>query len=278
MKVRGLEFVGKWTPPETREAVEILRPLPSSWLEQNPHIKSIIRRSVLRNAPPEAPGHSKYEPAFAAIVVFDKGVYHDGQIDPEQFRRSIYHELGHAILRNQPSLLEQWADATRGDGFVDEYAKTSPEEDFCDTFSEFFIHNGETRKVAPKKADFMRELLDRAQREKVAMHFINGFGDELIKTARPSIGRLARMFGRSGAAPMRTPGKMSVGKGLALAGATGLVGAEAGRRKGKKRGYSEGTGDVMQVAERARMIGRREGVLAYHRALMEHRRKAAEGK
>jgi hypothetical protein len=255
--------------------------MPSAWVEQNPHIKSIIRRSVLRNAPPEAPGHSKYEPAFAAIVVFDKGVYHDGQIDPEQFRRTVYHELGHAILRDNPDLIKRWGAQTRGDGYVDEYAKTSPEEDFCDTFSEFFIHRGKTHKVVPIKARFMQDLLNGAQGEKVAMHFINGFGDELIKMAKPGAGRLARMLRRGAksgarrAASGRVPGKMSVGKGLALAGGAGIVGAEAGRRKGRKKGYQKGTGDVMNVAQKARMIGRREGVLAYHRALMQHRRGAA---
>lgn len=107
------------------------------------------------------------------------------------------------------------------------------------------------------------------------MHFIHGFGNELIKTARPGIGRLARMMSRGAAKSARTPGKMSVGKGLALAGGTGLVGAEAGRRKGKKKGYAQGSSDVMGVAQRARLLGRREGVLAYHRALMQHRRKAS---
>jgi len=277
MRIRGVELEGKWSPQEARHLLAMLKPLPSAWLEQNPHIKSIIRRPVLINAPPEAPGHSKYEPKLGAIVVFDKGVYHDGKIDPEQFRRSVYHELAHAILKHDPSLVLEWSESTKGDGFVDDYAKTSPEEDFCDTFSEFFIHNEKTKEVVPRKAQFMQDLLDRAQREKVAMNFISGFGDELVKMARPSMGRLAQMVGRR-AAQGRTPGKMSVGKGLLVAGATGAAGAEVGRRRGRKSGYESGSKDVMDVAQQARMIGRREGVLAYHRALMQHRRQAASGK
>lgn len=282
MKIRGIELQGKWSPPEARWLAKMLEPMPPAWLEQNPCIKCIVRRSVLRDAPAKAPGHSKYEPELAAIVVFDKGVYHDGKIDPEQFRRSVYHELGHAILRNQPKTIGRWVSDTNGDGFVDEYAKTSPEEDFCDTFSEFFIHNGKTREVVPRKARFMQDLLNSAQREKVAMNFINGFGDELIKMARPSVAslarRMARRSSRGAARGTRVPGKMSVGKGLALTGAAGVVGSEAGRRKGKKKGYAEGSKDVMGVAQKARMLGRREGVLAYHRALMQHRRRAASGK
>jgi hypothetical protein len=270
MKIRGVELLGNWSPLEKRWLVKMLEPLPQAWLEQNPNIKSIVRRDVLKNAPPEAPGHSKYEPAIAAIVVFDKGVYHDGKIDTEQFRRSVYHELAHTILRNDPSIISRWGRKTNGDGFVDEYAKTSPDEDFCDTFSEFFIHKEKTREVVPRKARFMQNLLDSAQREKVAMNFISGFGDELIKMARPSVASLARRMSRG--ASKRTPGKMSVGKGMALAGGAGLAGAEAGRRKGKKKGYAEGSKDVMGVAGKARMLGRREGVLAYHRALMKHRK------
>ena len=269
MKVRGLDLMGKWSPDEVRHIHRILRPMPEEWLEGNPNCQSIIRRSVLKGAPPEAPGHSKYEPTLGAIVVFDKGVYHGEEIDPEQFKRSVCHELGHTIIRSKPGLLKRWAARTRGDGFVDEYAKTSPEEDFCDTFSEFFIHNGKTHKVVPKKAAFIKMLLDSSGREKTAMHFLNGFSDEMTKIARGGIGRLAKGLSR-GSSP-RTPGKMSVGKGMALAGGTGLVGAEAGRRKGKSKGYESGTSDVMSVAQKARMMGRREGVLAYHRALMQHR-------
>jgi len=86
---------------------------------------------------------------------------------------------------------------------------------------------------------------------------------------------LARLMGNRGAtSAARVPGKMSVGKGLALAGGAGIVGSEAGRRKGKKSGYESGTSDVMGVAQKARMLGRREGVLAYHQALMQRRQGA----
>lgn len=279
MKIRGLELAGKWTPEEVRELGKILSSMPQAWIEQNARLKSIIRRPVLLNAPPEAPGHSKYEPSTAAIVVFNKGVYHDGQIDHEQFRRSIYHEIAHTVLKGAPSLLDQWSEKTRDDGFVDSYAKTSPEEDFCDTFSEFFIQGKKTRKVVPLKAKFMQNVLDHAQQEKVAMHFIDGFQDELVKTARPSVSKLLQALKRGvNSGGMSSGMKSTAVKGLAAGGAGSAVGVAVGRRKGRKKGYEEGTGDVMSVAQRARVIGRREGVLAYHRALMQHRRKAAKSK
>jgi len=266
MKIRSLELKGKWSPQEISHLRQILEPLPDAWIESNPSIKSIIRRDVLRDAPPEAPGHSKYEPDIAAIVVFDKGVYHDGKLDPEQFKRSVCHELGHAILTSKPDIIKRWSAQTRGDGFVDEYAKTNPEEDFCDTFSEFFIHNKKTNQVTPKKAEFIQLLLDDSGREKIAMHFLNGFTDEMTKIARGGMGMLARRAASGG----MSAGKMKALKGAALAGAGGTAGAVAGGRSGKKSGYSEGTSDVMGVAQRARLIGRREGVMAYHQALMKH--------
>jgi len=165
MLLRGIELAGKWTADELKELEQILRPLPRAWVELNLHFKRLERRPVLEDAPPGAPGHSKYEPETATIVVFDKGVYYGRQIDPEQFRRSVYHELAHAIVRGTPDLLARWTKATSGDGFVDEYAKTSPEEDFCDTFSETIIHGDRTAKAVPHKAAFVRELFTRASFE-----------------------------------------------------------------------------------------------------------------
>ena len=71
MKIRGLSLKGNWTPSEISHLRQILGAVPRDWIEDNSCLKSIIRRDVLRNAPPEAPGHSKYEPSIAAIVVFD---------------------------------------------------------------------------------------------------------------------------------------------------------------------------------------------------------------
>jgi hypothetical protein len=276
MNVRGIDLLGRWKPAEVSQLRKTLAPMPEAWIEGNANLKSIIRRSVLTDAPPDAPGHSKYEPVIAAIVVFDKGVYHGGEIDPEQFKRSVYHELAHTIIRSKPGLLKGWSAKTRGDGFVDEYAKTNPEEDFCDTFSEFFIHHKKTHDVVPKKANFIKVLLDGSGREKVAMHFLNGFTDELTKTAG-SMSALAKMMKRTSGAGGGSSSRKAALKGLALAGGAGTVGAVAGSRGGKKKGYDEGTSDVMGVAQKARQLGRREGVLAYHQALMKSRRGAKQG-
>lgn len=162
MEIRGILLQGEWTKDEVAEAKKILAPLPAAYVEKNSHFRVLERQRVLVDAPPEAPGHSKYNPPSGTIVVYDKGVYHGSRIDPEQFRRSVYHELAHAIVRQDPDLLERWKASTRGDGFVDDYAKTSPEEDWADTFSEVLIFGDRVRRVVPLKYAFVRRELARA--------------------------------------------------------------------------------------------------------------------
>lgn len=263
-EVRGISLVGSWKPEEVAALPSILSPFPSKWLERNPFVSKLVRGKVLTDAPPGAPGHSKYDPNNRSIVVFDKGVYHDGSIDPEQFRRSIYHELAHSILRIYPGLLAKWTPATSGDGHVDEYAKTSPEEDFADTFSEFFIQNKKTRSVVPKKAKFLQELLARSKdgEEKIAMFNISSFTDELVKlSAAPSATALKAILAKV----IKHPGT----KGLGLVGAGAAGGGVIGHGKGEEGGLAQGRKDVRRVAVQARGIGRREGVMMYHQALQK---------
>jgi hypothetical protein len=274
VKLRGIDLVGNWRPAELAELTRFLAPLPAAWLEQNPQLRILAREPVLRGAPPSAPGHSKYEPSVGAIVVYDKGVYDGERIDPKQFRRSVFHELAHTLVRQTPRLLAAWTASTMGAGFVDDYARSHPEEDFADTFSEFLIDPRATHDAVPPKAEFIRCMLDESGKpqEKVAMNFMRGFKDELIKTAKPGAGRLASLmrFGRK-AAPHAGGGssRMGLAKGLALGGGAAIGAGVLGERKGEKKGYNEGTSDVMQVAQQARQIGRREGVMAYHQALQE---------
>lgn len=272
---RGIKLRGRWKWDEIEELKKILAPLPEATLEGNPHLHSIERQPVLTNAPASAPGHSKYEPLLGSIVVFDKGVYHGSRIDPEQFRRSVYHELAHSLLRGNPALVREWGERTRGDDFIDDYAKTSPDEDFCDTFSEFLIDEKRTADAVPRKAEFVRTLLSHFrsdQEEKVAMSFMRGFANELVKTAGPSMGRVARMFRRGEHAAEGAKG-MTLGKGLLIGGGAaagaGAIGEVLGKKRGAKEGYGAGTQDMMEVAEQSRNLGRREGILAYHDALQK---------
>ena len=162
MNVRGIELEGSWSGPEVTELKKMFELLPKHFVEENAHFKVLDRQPVLLDAPPTAPGHSKYEPSRGAIVVYDKGVYDGARIDHEQFRRSVYHELAHSLVQGNDAILPEWEASTKGDGFVDEYAKTSPEEDFADTFSECLIHGEQARRVVPRKAGFIRKMITKS--------------------------------------------------------------------------------------------------------------------
>lgn len=100
------------------------------------------------------------------------------------------------------------------------------------------------------------------------MYFFRGFKDELLKTAAPGVGRIAKMIGRG---EHKAEGGMHLGKKLLMGGAAAGVGAAGGaalgERHGKKKGYDEGTADVADVAERAREYGQEEGAEAFQQAL-----------
>lgn len=269
-ELRGIALRGQWKPTELAALKKILSPIPAAWLERNPHLRVLERQSVLTDAPPDAPGHSKYEPSLGSIVVYDKGVYHGGEIDHEQFRRSVYHELAHTILKCYPGLLKRWSSQTKGDAFVDDYAKTAPDEDFADTFSEFFIFPGKIRGVVPKKTAFMRELLAEAggHREKVAMSFLSAFADELTKTAAgPSGALLSKVIKAVG-----SPTGMRIGKGAVIGGGGAAAGLAVGTKSGRRKGHEAGTRHMDAGMRQAYTIGVRRGAMAMRQAIVQQMR------
>jgi len=266
MNVRGIDLRGHWTPDELAAVRRTLDPIPAPWLEKNPNILSIIRQDALQGAPPSAPGHSKYDPARRAIVVFDKGVYHAGsrRIDEEQFKRSVLHELAHTLLLRFPEWTKHWGSETKNDGFVDEYAKTNLHEDFADTFSEFFIQPGKTERKAPQKYAFINDRLMQARRDKVAMVNLNSFSDEVFeKVAR--FGLPSGLLGKAGKMP----------RGMKLLGLGGVgAGTYAhGQSKGRKRGMAEGTQATNMVAQRAYKVGVMRGAVAMRSHILERMNK-----
>lgn len=118
------------------------------------------------------------------------------------------------------------------------------------------------------------------------MSFLRGFSEELIKTAKPG-GRMAGLMramrlGRSTRRAAEATKGLSLGRAALLAGGAGAAAATGGevygKKKGKEKGYTEGTSDVEEVAMRARSLGRQEGVMAYHEALQARLRAAQGGK
>lgn len=252
--LRGISLDGPWAPREVEALDKALAELPRAWVEANPFLRGFVRRDVLREAPANAPGHSMYDGRARAIVFFDKGV-----TDPTRLRRSLYHELGHSLLRFDPTLLARWARATAGDGYVDAYARTGPDEDLCDTLSEYLISPDATKRVAPKKAQFVAQLLEhaRVEEEKTAMAFIEAFVNELTKTAGPQ------------SALRRLGGKVPALAGMAAMGAGGAaVGRALGKRTGEREGLQEGTALTGDVAQRAFREGVQRGASAMRDAML----------
>lgn len=254
MRVRDIELVGAWSQPELDLINRAFARLPAPWLEHNQCFTTLARQPKLDGAPSTAPGHSQYIPAMRKIVLYDKGVYDNGRVKAELLYRSLFHELGHTIIACRPAMLQAWQAQTAEDDFVDEYAKTNAAEDFCDTFSEFFIFPTKTKRLVPRKWYFINDLLQQANStEKIAMSFIPSFANELTKVAVSPGARRGLMN------MLRSAAGSKVGKGAAIAGLGILGGGSLGVAKGRNTGYEMGTSDVANVAQKALAIGRQQG-------------------
>lgn len=251
------------TPPELRLFRLIVKPV-DRFMD---HVRYVRREKV---APPEAkaqgaPGNAKWDPKTRSIVLYDKGVYHDGKLDPVQFGRSIYHELAHAILHAAPGLLARWTRATAGDGYVDEYAKTSPEEDFADSFSESLLFPREVQKRALRKFVFVIDLLNEVPREKVAMnHMLIGFAEELTKVGFKIPSGLGRILPK-------------IGLGLAGAGAVGVGAEQLGEHKGEKEGFNEGVHEMQGGMRQAYVAGVQRGAMSMRDAILQQMKTRGAG-
>lgn len=170
---------GDWTPEERRIADHTLMKLPPQLTKDNPNLKDIERKKKLENKPAGAPGDSEYK--GGRIVVFDKGVYDGGRLDKDNLRRSILHELAHTVDDEVPHVFAQWCALSgwrKHNGewrhgphatFVDDYAKTSPYEDWADTFMEYVIHPEIVRKKFEGKFRFIERFLGAVSRGEIKL-------------------------------------------------------------------------------------------------------------
>jgi hypothetical protein len=182
----GLDFRGNWTDNERKAVQRRLDKLPPALTRDNPALRTIERKKVLKPKPPGAPGDSKYigptdQKKPGTIVLYDRGVY-DGrrQIDKENLSRSVFHELAHSLDHELPGVFEQWKAISAwtqrngawvaqrpGAGFVDDYAMTSPFEDWAETFQEYFIQPAAVKKRVPEKHRFIERFLAAAKRHEL---------------------------------------------------------------------------------------------------------------
>jgi hypothetical protein len=187
--VRGLahkiedKLEGPWSAEETSIVKQYLEDLPEELTLRNPNLKRIERQKVLKPKPPGAPGDSKFDTGRGAVVVYDQGVYDGGQkVKREHLARSVLHELAHSLDDELPKVFEEWKAISgwtqKGDkwlatnprvGFVDDYAKTSPFEDWAETFQEHQLHPELVRKRVPEKARFVDRFLSAVRRGEIKL-------------------------------------------------------------------------------------------------------------
>lgn len=170
---------GDWTEEERAVADHTLMKLPKQLTTQNPNLKDIERKKKLEPKPKGVPGDSEYKDG--RVVVFDKGVYNGGHLDEDNLKRSLLHELAHTVDDEVPQVFQEWKAlsgwALRGGEwkhsprakFVDDYARTSPFEDWADTFSEYHIHPEIVRRRFPEKFRFIERFLGAVSRGEIKL-------------------------------------------------------------------------------------------------------------
>jgi hypothetical protein len=178
-KIESELLKGDWTDEERRVADQTLMKLPPQLTTGNPNLKDVERKKKLEPKPPGAPGDSEFK--GGRVVVYDKGVYNGGRLDKDNLRRSILHELAHSVDDEVPHVFAQWCAISwwrkvHGEWrhgphakFVDDYAGTSPYEDWADTFSEYHLHPEIVRKRFPEKFRFIERFLGAVSRGEIKL-------------------------------------------------------------------------------------------------------------
>lgn len=176
-KIENELLRGEWSDDEERVADQTLLKLPKQLTVDNPNLKSIDRSTARQGG---GPGDSQFKDG--RVVVFDKGVYDSGgKLDPDNLKRSILHELAHSVDDEVPRVFAQWRALSgwrerdgkwshdEGAKFVDDYASTSPYEDWADTFSEFYLHPEIVRKRYPEKFRFIERFVGAVGRGEIKL-------------------------------------------------------------------------------------------------------------
>lgn len=178
-KIESELLKGDWTEEERRVADHTLMKLPKQLTVENPNLKDVERKKALQPKPAGAPGDSEYKDG--RVVVFDKGVYNGGRLDKDNLQRSILHELAHSVDDEVPGVFAHWCALSgwrkvgetwkhgKRATFVDDYAGTSPFEDWADTFSEYHLHPEIVRKRFPDKFRFIDRFLGAVSRGEIKL-------------------------------------------------------------------------------------------------------------
>jgi hypothetical protein len=165
-----------WTPDEIRAVDQVVGLLPQAFVSGNANLKTIVRDREYDGEYDGAPGHGMYRESAGPdakkdyVVLYDKGVYEDGQISPGQIATTLIHEISHSLDDELPGPYKEWLELSgwfteggrwhpqRDTGFLNEYSRGHPKEDFAEAFSAYVLTPDRLERVSPLKFMFMDRL------------------------------------------------------------------------------------------------------------------------
>lgn len=172
----------EWDPAELQAVAEILSALPDLFVRDNPNLKSLVRESTYTGDVEEAPGGGMYRAVAGPdakkdyIVLYDKGLRDiNGNLDVYQLSRALIHELSHSLDDELEGPYREWLElsgwfqdngkwlASRDAGFLNDYSRNHPKEDFAECFTAYVMQPDRLKIVAPLKYLFMEKLFEQGQ-------------------------------------------------------------------------------------------------------------------
>ena len=173
-----------WKAEEIRALDKVLELLPAVFVSGNANLKSFVREAEYKGEYEQAPGQGMYRESAGPeakkdyVVLYDKAFYNAaGQLDVKQLANTIVHEVSHSLDDEQPGPYQDWLKLsgwfqtnghwlpTRDLGFVDDYARGHPKEDFAETFTLYVMDPDRLRLIAPEKFLFMERLFKQGKAE-----------------------------------------------------------------------------------------------------------------
>jgi len=152
-----------WAPAELKKLDRTLSKLPDSLVKFNPKLKAFVRAHK-QASPPGAPGDAKR--TGSKITIYDQGA--KGDMLPE----SVIHEIAHTVEHSNPVFWRRWLAASgwersggkwghsKNPGFVYEYSKTDPREDFATALTSAILRPLTLKKISPIKSEMMAGFLE----------------------------------------------------------------------------------------------------------------------
>ena len=131
-------------------------------------------------------------------------LYATTEVDDMTLSHEYAHLIANELVKNNPNVSNEWINAMNADNaYVNEYAKTSVEEDFAESVAAYIENPSEFIKNFPNRAAFIQEYVDSSGKvdinktgksiEKIEMHEKVTSGS--INTNSSARGILSKLFG-----------------------------------------------------------------------------------